>query len=41
MEKHQNIKNWSEDVIVTYVISDLNDKEIIGTFYEIDLQKAN
>ena len=25
----------------TYVIIDLNGKEIIGTFYEKDLQKAN
>ena len=25
----------------TYVISDLNDDEIIGTFYETELQKTN
>ena len=25
----------------TYVISDLNDNEIIGTFYERELQKTN
>ena len=43
------IPNWSEEVFVikevkntvpwTYVISDLNGEEIIGTFYEKELQK--
>ena len=43
--------NWSEEVFMitevkntvpwTYVISDLNGKEIIGTFYEKKLQKTN
>ena len=43
--------NWSEEVFViskikntvlwTYVISDLNDEEIVGTFYEKELQKTN
>ena len=43
--------NWSEDVFVinkikntvlwTYVINDLNGKEIIGSFYEKELQKAS
>ena len=43
--------NWSEKVSVvenvrnivpwTYVINDLNGKEIIGTFYEKELQKTN
>ena len=43
--------NWSEEIFVikemknavpwTYVINDLNDEEIIGTFYEKELQKAN
>ena len=43
-------KNWSEEVFVikeikntvpwTYVISDLNGEEIIGTFYEKELQKT-
>ena len=43
--------NWSEDVFVikkvkntvpwTYVINDLNGEEIIGTFYEKELQKTN
>ena len=43
--------NWSEEIFVikkikntvpwTYIISDLNDEEIIGTFYEKELQGAN
>ena len=43
--------NWSEEVFVikkvkntvswTYVINDLNGYEIIGTFYEKELQKTN
>ena len=43
--------NWPEEVFViskikntvpwTYVISDLNGEEIVGTFYEKELQKAN
>ena len=43
--------NWSEDVFVikkvkntipwTYVINDLNGEEIIGTFYEKELQQTN
>ena len=43
--------NWSEEVFVIkkvkntvpwiYVINDLNGEEIIGTFYEKELQKAN
>ena len=43
--------NWSEEVFVikevkntipwAYVISDLNGKQIIGTFYEKELQKTN
>ena len=43
--------NWSEEVFVikkvkntvpwTYVIKDLNGEEIIGTFYEKELQKAS
>ena len=45
------IPNWSKDIFVTkevknivpwtYVISDLDDDEIIGTFYETELQKTN
>ena len=45
------IPNWSEEVFViskikntvpwTYVINDLNREEIIGTFYEKELQKTN
>ena len=43
--------NWSEEVFVikkvkntvpwTYVTNDLNGEEIIGTFYEKELQKTN
>ena len=43
--------NWSEEVFIvskikntipwTYVINDLNDEEIIGTFYEKELQKTD
>ena len=43
--------NWSEEIFVikeiknkvpwTYVINDLNGEEIIGTFYEKELQKIN
>ena len=43
--------NWSEEVFViskientvswTYVINDLNGEEIIGTFYEKELQRNN
>ena len=43
--------NWSEEVFIsskikntvpwTYVIGDLNGEEIIGTFYEKELQKTN
>ena len=36
--------NWSEEIFIiktvpwAYVINDLNDEEIIGTFYENELQ---
>ena len=43
--------NWSEEIFViskikntfpwTYVINDLNGEEIVGTFYEKELQKTN
>ena len=42
--------NWSEEVFIskiknivpwTYAINDVNGKEIIGTFYEKELQKTN
>ena len=45
------VPNWSEEVFAikkvkntvpwTYVINDLNRKEIVGTFYENELQKTN
>ena len=44
-------RNWSEGIFVvkqikntvplTYVISDLNGEEIVGSFYEKELQKTN
>ena len=43
--------NWSEEIFIsskikktvpwTYIINDLNGEEIIGTFYEKELQKTN
>ena len=46
-----NMPNWSEEVFIiskikntvpwTYIINDLNDEKIIGTFYEKELQKTN
>ena len=43
--------NWSEEIFIikkikntvswTYVLNDLNGEEIIGTFYENELQKTN
>ena len=45
------VRNWSEEVFVvkkvrniypwTYVINDLNQEEIVRTFYENELQKTN
>ena len=35
------IKEAKNTVPWTYVINDLNDEEIIGTFYEKELQKTN
>ena len=45
------MSNWSEEAFIvskikntvpwTYVINDLNGEEIIGTFYEKELQKTN
>ena len=35
------IKRVKNTVPGTYVINDLNDEEIIGTFYEKELQKTN
>ena len=43
--------NWSEEIFVisnvkntvpwTYLISDLNGEEIVGTLYEVEFQMAN
>ena len=35
------IKKVRNNVPRPYIISDLNGKEIVGTFYEKELQKAN
>ena len=35
------IKRIKNTVLWTYVINDLNGEEIIGTFYEKELQKTN
>ena len=45
------MRNWSEEVFISskiknrvpwiYIINDLNGEEIIGTFYEKELQKTN
>ena len=35
------IKKVKNTVLLTYFISDLNDEEIVGTFYEKELQKTN
>ena len=35
------IKNLKNTVPLTYVIEDLNGEEIVGTFYEKELQKTN
>ena len=45
ISKYKNIfaksytPNWSDEISV--IINDLNGEEIIGTFYEIELQKTN
>ena len=43
--------NWSDEIFIvkkiknavswTYIISDLNDEEIVGSFYEKELQRTN
>ena len=35
------IKNAKENVLWTYVVSDLEVEEIVETFYEKELQKTN
>ena len=35
------IKNVKNTVPWTYVISDVNGEEIVGTFHEKEMQKAN
>ena len=40
-KKFLYLKKVKNTVPWTYVINDLNDEEIIGTFYEKELQKTN
>ena len=50
ISKHKNIPNWSKIFVIekklrntlpwAYVISDLRSEEIVGTFYEKELQQA-
>ena len=35
------IEKVKNNVLSTYVISDLNGEEIVGTFYKKELQKTN
>ena len=41
MVRRNIIKKIKNTVPLTYVINDLNGEEIIGTFYENELQKTN
>ena len=41
LKKYLLLKKLKNTVPWTYVINDLNDKEITGTFYEKELQKTN
>ena len=41
LEKFFVIKKVKNTVTWTYVINDLNDEKIIGTFYEKELQKTS
>ena len=41
MKKYLLLKKIKNTVLWTYVINDLNGEEIIGTFYEKELQKTN
>ena len=41
LKKFFVIKKVKNTVPCTYVTNDLNDEEIIGTFYEKELQKTN
>ena len=41
MKKYLLLKKVKNTVPWTYVINDLNGEEIIGTFYEKELQKTN
>ena len=41
MKKYLLLKKLKNTIPLTYVINDLNDEQIIGTFYEKELQKTN
>ena len=41
MKKYLLLKKVKNTVLWTHVINDLNGEEIIGTFYEKELQKTN
>ena len=43
LEKNYTIMDSTNNIYVnkTYVINDINDQEIIGTFYKKELQKTN
>ena len=41
MKKFFSLKKLKNTVPWTYVISDLNGEEIVGSFYEKELQKTN
>ena len=41
MKKYLLLKKLKNTIPWTYVINDLNGEEIIGTFYEKELQKTN
>ena len=41
LKKYLLLKKFKNNVPWAYVIKDLNDEEVIGTFYEKELQKTN
>ena len=41
LKKYLSLKKSKDTVTWTYVINDLNNEQIIGTFYENELQRTN
>ena len=41
VKKFLRLKNINNTFPWTYIINDLNDEEIVGTFFEKELQKTN